>query len=162
MDDRSVHRKQVLTPKQARLKAESYCAYQERSQQEVRDKLYAWGLHQTDVEATIAELIADNFLNEERFAMAYASGKFKLKQWGKIKIRQGLRHKAVSDPLITAALNGLDEMEYRQTLNVLLQKKAASLSTMDSYKRKYQLMQYAHGKGYERDLILEILNDNEL
>ncbi|WP_257656522.1 regulatory protein RecX [Parapedobacter lycopersici] len=162
MDDAHAHRKQVLTPAQARSKAESYCAYQERSQQEVRDKLYSWGLHRTDVEATIAELIADNFLNEERFAMAYVSGKFNVKRWGKLKIRQGLITKAVSKPLITVALNSIDDAQYRLTLQHLLQKKAAMLSTDNPYKRKHQLLQYAAGKGYENSVILEILSDNEL
>ena len=162
MDDAHAHRKQVLTPAQARSKAESYCAYQERSQQEVRDKLYSWGLHQTDVEATIAGLIADNFLNEERFAMAYVSGKFNIKLWGKLKIKRGLINKAVSKPLIISALNSIDDTQYRETLRRLLQKKAAMLSTDNAYKRKHQLLQYAAGKGYESSVILEILSDNEL
>ncbi len=76
----------VYTQKQALIKAESYCAYQERCQQEVRDKLYSWGLHEVQVENVIAELIASNFINEERFAKAYAGGKFRIKKWGRVKI----------------------------------------------------------------------------
>lgn len=146
----------------AKSKAESYCAYQERSQQEVRDKLYGWGLRPADVEAVIADLIADNFLNEERFALAYASGKFRMKGWGKYKIKQGLIQKSVSPPLIRAALASLDEQEYRDKLLAILQAKARLEKEKQSHKRKNKLFQYALGRGYDSELILELLNDNEL
>lgn len=162
MDNDNTRKKPLYASQQAKLKAQSYCAYQERSQQEVRDKLYAWGVVTADVESIIAELVVDNFLNEERFALAYASGKFKMKGWGKLKIKQGLLYKAVSAPLIAAALNSIDDNTYRGTLHRLLEKKAISLAENDAYKRKYQLLQYAQRKGFEKELVLEILNTNEL
>lgn len=162
MDDIPGQSHKKLTPRQAKSKAEAYCAYQERSQQEVRNKLYYWGLHQTNVEEVIAELIADGFLNEERFALAYASGKFRMNGWGKYKIKQGLAQKSVSIPLIRTALNSLDEREYRDKLESLLRAKAGLEKEKHPYKRKNKLMQYALGKGYESELILELLNDNEL
>lgn len=162
MDEPGFGKRTRYTPQQAKLKAQSYCAYQERSQQEIRDKLYSWGLSPTDVETVIAELIVDDFLNEERFAHAYASGKFRMKNWGRHKIKQGLLQKSVSTPLIAAALEKIDEDTYRDTLRALLEKKVHTVTEKDPYKRKYKLIQYAQAKGYEKDLILEILNDNEL
>ncbi|MGJ1433609.1 regulatory protein RecX [Sphingobacterium spiritivorum] len=153
-------KKKILTAPQAKLKAESYCAYQERAQQEVRDKLYDWGLHQEDVENIIVELISDNFLNEERFALAYASGKFRMKGWGKIKIKQGLTFKKVSPPLIKQALASIDYDEYLSRLANILQKKAASLKESDPYIRKNKLAQYASGRGYESTEIWDILKEN--
>lgn len=160
--DTSPNPRSVLTPEQAKARAQSYCAYQERSQQEVRDKLYGWGLHRADVEALIADLIADNFLNEERFALAYASGKFRMKGWGRQKIKQGLQLKAVSPPLIRIALASLDGREYERQLQRLLTEKARTETETNTYKRKHKLMRYALGKGYEGDLILQLLNDNDL
>ena len=94
----SVQKKpQILDKRAALLKVESWCAYQERAQQEVRNKLYEYGLHQNEVEELITELIVTNFLNEERFAMAYVSGKVNIKKWGRIKIKQGLKFKKVPD-----------------------------------------------------------------
>src|SRR3981081_925734 len=98
-----------IDPQKALLKAQKYCAYQERSQQEVRDKLYSWGLHKRDVENSIAELITSGFLKEERFALAFAGGKFRMKGWGRIKIKQALKQKSVSDNLIRQALKAIDE-----------------------------------------------------
>ena len=147
----------IINETAARAKAENYCAYQERSQQEVRDKLYDWGLHQAAVENIIVELIANNFLNEERFAKAYAQGKFKQKGWGRLKIKQGLKFKRVPDVLIRKALLTIDGDEYTETLQKLLDKKAATLTEKDPYKRRYKLQQYAMGRGFEGDVVGEML-----
>ncbi|MBP3944073.1 RecX family transcriptional regulator [Sphingobacteriaceae bacterium WQ 2009] len=151
--------KKILTPLQAKLKAESFCAYQERSQQEIRDKLYSWGLHEADVENVICELISDNFLSEERFAMAYASGKFKLKGWGKQKIKQGLKFKKVSPVLIKQALAAIEYDAYSEKLMEILKKKDSLLKEKDPYIRKNKLLQYALGKGYESAEILSLLKE---
>lgn len=108
-------------------KAEHFCAYQERSQQEVRDRLYEWGLWPDAVENTITKLIAANFLNEERFAYAYTRSKFNQKGWGKMKIKQGLKFKKVSDVLIKKALCKIDGDEYFAALTKLLQKRPPPL-----------------------------------
>ena len=86
-------KKKFYSKEEAYRKALDYCAYQERCHQEVRDKLYYWGLHSEDVEALISQLISEGFLNEERFAKAYAGGKFRIKNWGRNKIKKELKHR---------------------------------------------------------------------
>jgi len=154
--------KKITDEKVALAKAEHYCAYQERSQQEVRDKLYEWGLYPDAVENVIVRLIDGNFLNEERFANAYTRGKFNQKGWGRIKIKQGLKFKKVSDALIKKALNTINGDDYFDMLNKIIQKKAALLTEKAPYKRKYKLQQYALSRGYENDLIAEVLKDSDL
>src|ERR1700744_4009734 len=118
-------KKQKITDEKVALtKAEHYCAYQERSQQEVRNKLFEWGLWPEAVENIISQLITAGFLNEERFAKAYVQGKFRQKAWGKIKIKQGLKLKKVPDVLIKKALATIDGEEYTAMLAKVLQKKA--------------------------------------
>ena len=150
--------KKKYTPKQAKLKMESFCAYQERAQQEVRDKLYTWGLHSEDVENIIAELITENFLNEERFAKAFVRGKFRIKKWGKVKIIQHLKAKRISSPLIKIALREIDLDEYEENLDTLIQKKIGSQAGSLSLAEKAKLMRYLQSKGYENDLIFQRLN----
>ncbi len=103
-----------------------FCAYRERSQQEVRDKLYDMGLHQREVEQTIADLISKNFLNEERFAKAFSSGKFRINGWGKIKIRNGLIQKKVSPKCIELGLDSIDVVDYSAALKKILNQKLKS------------------------------------
>jgi len=154
--------KRIYDKQSALVKAESYCAYQERAQQEVRDKLYDWGLHHNEVEEVITELILTNFLNEERFAMAYVSGKFNIKKWGKVKIKQGLKLKRIPEKMIVKALKSIDYDKYLETIRAAAEKKSAVLVEKDKYKRKYKLVTYLMGKGFESNLISEVLNDNNL
>jgi regulatory protein len=151
-----------LSKLQAREKIEHYCAYQERSQKEVRNKLYELGLKSSDVEEMISDLIQTNFINEERFALAYARGKFRMKQWGKIKIKQGLKIKGITDRLLKTALASIDDEQYIQTLLAVLQKKSVKISEKDSYKRRYKLSQYAMLRGFEPDIIAEVLTNSDL
>jgi regulatory protein len=151
-----------LDRKAALAKAEHYCAYQERAQQEIRDKLYEWGLWSDDVEGIISELIETNFLNEERFTQAYVSGKFNIKQWGKIKIKQGLKLKRIPDKMIQRALNGIDHDDYLKAILTAAQKKAPLIKEKEAFKRSYKLVSYLMGKGFERELIIEVLKANDL
>ncbi|WP_343532088.1 regulatory protein RecX [Pedobacter sp.] len=143
--------------KTALQKAANWCAFQERSQQEMRDKLYEWQMKPNEVEEIISTLIAENFLNEERFAMAYVSGKFKIKKWGKFKIKQGLKLKRVPEPIIKKAINSIDEDEYLETLRILLEKKQALEREKNFLKRQLKLVNYLQSKGYEKDLIFLLL-----
>ncbi len=152
----------ITDEKIALAKAEHYCAYQERSQQEVRDKLYEWGLWTAAVENIISLLISDNFLNEERFAKAYVQGKFKQKGWGKVKIKQGLKLKKVPDVLIKKALLNIADDDYLKILEKVLIKKAKATTEKDPYKRRYKLQQYALSRGYEVDLISDVLKASDL
>ena len=109
-------RKKIYSPQEALKKAYKFCAYQERNQQEIRDKLYEWGLHKQDVEQIISQLISEGFINEERFAIAYAGGKFRIKHWGKIKIKLALKQKNISEYCINKALREINNRDYQKTL----------------------------------------------
>lgn len=147
--------KKTYTPRQAKLKAESYCAYQERAQQEVRDKLYEWGQHQNDVENIISQLIEDNFLNEERFAKAYVLGKFRMKGWGKIKIKMHLKSKRISEPLIRIALKEIDLDEYEQKLSDTINRKIIKPLEKLTMAERAKLIRFLQSKGFENDLIFK-------
>src|SRR5437016_5568769 len=125
--DEQTKPKKKLTPNQALSKAQLSCAYQERCQQEMRDKLYEWGLFSDAVESIIANLISDNYLNEERFAKAYAGGKFRIKKWGRIKIKIELKKRKISDYCIRKAMEEIEEVEYIKTLNALIAKKSKEI-----------------------------------
>ena len=161
MENEQLKRK-IFSRQQAKVKAESYCVYQERSQFEMRNKLYEWGLYQNDVEEIISELIESNFLNEERFALTYTLGKFRIKSWGKIKIKQALKLKRVPYKLIKESLQSIDDDDYLTMLKRILEKKAENITESDPFKRRYLLTRYGSGKGFELDLISDLLISNKL
>nr|MDQ6905158.1 RecX family transcriptional regulator [Bacteroidota bacterium] len=118
---------QNFTPEQSIPKIKQYCAYQERCHAEVKDKLYSFGLHRKDVDEIIAGLIGENYLNEERFAIQYAGGKFRIKHWGKNKIKQALKLKQVSEYCIKKALKEIDYSDYLKTFEKLVEQKMQTL-----------------------------------
>lgn len=131
------------------LKLRHYCAYQDRCQSEVEQKLRKLGADEEMEGEVILHLLQEGFLNEERFAKSYARGKFRHLQWGRIKIRAGLQAKKVSEPLLKIAMMEIDENEYRQTLHQLLER------DMEHYGDKSKVIQHLLAKGFEYELILE-------
>ena len=150
---------QKLSKQQALPKIKQYCAYQERCHSEVREKLYSLGLYKNDVEQVMAQLIEENFLNEERFAIQYAGGKFRMNRWGRVKIKYALRQKGVSDYSIKKALKEIGESEYMATLQKLAEQKSGTLrSEKNAPVKKRKLQDYLIGKGYEWELVRELVN----
>jgi regulatory protein len=148
----------ITDPHIALIKMQSWCAYQERAQQEARDKLYELGMWTEAVENIISQLIQDNFLNEERFACSFARGKFTIRKWGRIKIRQELKQKRVSEYCLKKAMQEIDEAAYIETLKILIDSKRKLIKEPNKIKLTYKLMNYAASKGYEKDLIFDVLN----
>ncbi len=136
---------------------QGWCAYQERSQHDARQKLYELGLWQDVVENIIVQLIQDNFLNEERFATQFAKGKFNIKRWGRIKIKQELKQKRISDYCLKKALQQIDGDEYLIALKTIIEKKRKTSAEKNPFKLKQKLYAYAASKGYESDLIMDVL-----
>ena len=126
-----------------------YCAYQERAQQEVRDKLYELGMTKDKVEEIMSDLIAENFLNEERFATQFAGGHFRIKGWGKVKIQHALQQKRVSSYNIKIGLKLIDETAYLKTLDSLATKKWNSLKGERGLSRMAKTQAFLHQRGFE-------------
>lgn len=154
------NRKQ-LTKEQALQKAKHYCGYQERSHTEVKEKLYSFGLYKQQVEELLSQLIEENYLNEERFAIQFAGGRFRMKQWGRVKIKYELKQKRVSEYCIKKALKEIDEEDYLRTLQTLATKKWATIKGegVNHYVKLSKTTDYLLQKGYEPDLIKQAIAD---
>jgi regulatory protein len=152
-------RTEKLTPQQAKPKIEYYCQYQERCHQEVAEKLYSYGLSTDDVNFLLSGLVKGGFLNEERFAKAFAGGKFRQKQWGRNRIVRELKAKKVSDFCIRKALLEIDDDAYLKTLVKLAEKYNATLKDKLGYIRKQKVLKHLVSKGYEYDICMDVLGD---
>jgi len=152
-------KKRTYTPDQSFVKICRWCAFQERSQQEVRDKLYEYGLHQNDVEQIISRVITEGFLNEERFAIAFAGGKFRQLGWGKEKIKIALKQKRVSDYCIKKALSQINDNDYFNMMKKVLKKREPEEKERDLFKRNYKLANYLVSRGFESDLVWSLIKD---
>jgi regulatory protein len=142
---------------EAHEKAKRYCAYQERCQSEVRYKLLEWGQRGNTLENIIADLISEDFINEERFARAYARGKFRMKKWGTEKIISELRQRNISEYCIKKALLEIDPNDLKQTLQLLIDKKNKLIKEKNPFKRNQKIASYIIRKGYPTDLVWSLL-----
>ena len=139
-------------------KAKQYCAYQERCHKEVKEKLFSLGMNKKETDELLSELISENYLNEERFAIEFAGGKFRIKQWGRIKIQYALKQKQVSEYCIKKALKEIDEYDYKKTAQKLAEQKLKTLkSEKNIFIKKRKLQDHLMQKGFETSLISKLI-----
>lgn len=143
---------------EAKTKLEALCAYQERCSQELDRKMIQWGVDAEDRSILLADLISNNFLSEERFAEAFVSGKTNIKRWGKIKIRQQLKQKNISEYSIKKGLDSISDSTYFGNLEHLASRKYASLKESDSYAKKVKIYRFLSSKGYETEYVREVVD----
>ena len=138
---------------------EAWCAYQERSHFETRARLRALGVSGEEADQLIADLISNNFLNEERFARAFAGGKFRVKRWGRMKIKAALKAHKVSESCLRAALTSISDEDYYGAVRLLAEKKIKASVTTDRRKRYASAYQHLVGRGFEGELVINVLNE---
>ena len=147
-----------IGPEKALEKIRHYCAYQERNHQEVKKKLYSFGLYKDQVDSLLSSLISENYLNEERYAVAFAGGKFRTKDWGRVKIKYELKQHQISDYCIKKALLTISTEDYNRKLDKLFIAKLKTIkSEKNIYVKKRKMMNYLLQKGYESTLINELV-----
>lgn len=142
---------------EARGKMETFCSYQERCPWELRRKLFEKGIQGEAIETILGELAASGFVDEERFARSYARGKFRIKRWGRNRIRQELKLRDISASIIQKGLSEIDGEEYFALLEREAEKKWEKTKEADAYKKRYLVTKYLLSKGFESDLIQEAL-----
>lgn len=135
-----------------------YCAYRDRSQKEVEDKLLEMRMIPEAREEIIIKLMQDDFLNEERFARSFVRGKFRIKKWGRIRIKQELKMREISSPIINLGMTEIDEKQYVRTLYELAEKKLKLLKEPNPLKLRKKLTDHLLQKGYEAGLVYEAVN----
>ena len=149
--------KKTLTTGQALQKLRHYCGYQERCHSELKEKLYRLGVFKNEHDSIIATLIEEDYLNEERFAIAFAGGKFRVKQWGRVKIKYELKQKQVSEYSIKKAIQQIKENEYRDVLKRLADEKYAAVKNEQHLVRKKKTIDYLLQRGFEMELVRGIV-----
>lgn len=141
------------------LKAERFCAYQERCSYEVKQKLKELGADETETEKIIASLQEDDFQNDERFARLFTSGKFRIKRWGKNKIRAELRMRHIPDSFIKKGLDAINQEDYLKTLQDLAKKKEREVKSKNQKDKNQKIGMFLMSKGFESELIWKALRD---
>ena len=151
----------VYTVKEATERIQSYCAIQDRCQWEVEKKMKEWGISDEIIENILTDLILDKFVNEERFSEYFCRGKFRIKRWGKVKIKNELKIKKISNNCIDKGLLQIEKKEYMKVLKDLYLKKRDSLKDTNQFIRKGKIAKHLQQKGFESKLIWELINKDK-
>lgn len=142
-------------------KAMAQCSQREFCRDDIRRRLSLWGIEDNDSEKIIEILINENFINESRFAAAFARDKFKYNKWGKIKIASHLRSRKLPPDIIRTALDSIDSEQYNKTLYDLIESHRRTVKAKNQYNLKAKLLRFGLSKGFESSLLYEILDDPE-
>lgn len=147
--------KDVFSIKEAKQKIENYCAYQERCHNEVIQKLWSMAMNSIEIDEIVVHLIANNYLNEERFACSFARGKHRIKQWGKIRIVNELKFRKISQYNINTALKEITPEEYLETFHALAERHWESIREKNVMKKRKKFCDYMLRRGFESNLVYD-------
>ena len=136
-----------------------FCSYQERSVRETEEKLRDWAVQRKRIPGIIRQLREEGYIDEKRFAIAFAGGKFRQNKWGRQKIGFELRLRGLSDKLVIEGIKAIDEEEYLKVLHSLILRKKNELKPENEPVSREKIINFVHGKGYEIDLILAALKE---
>jgi regulatory protein len=142
-------------------KAMSLCAGREHCIEDIRNKLSAWGVDNAGTDKIINTLLKENFINEERYTLAFVKDKFIYNKWGKVKIRAHLRAKKIPALIVSKGLDSLDHEQYITTLRSMLANHRTKIKSKDQYDLKAKLMRFGLSKGFESELLYDLLNEPE-
>ena len=148
-----------LTLKEIEGKLQYYCSYQDRCHKEVIEKLKTFNVKQHESNQIISNLINDNYLNESRFSESFVRGKFKIKNWGKIRIISELKRRNISPYNITLGLKEVEDQDYLNKFEEIFKKKLSSLSNLSSDVKKKKIISYLQYRGWESNLIYSKINE---
>ena len=151
--------KKPLTPDQVLDKMAKYCAYQERCVKDVKDKLKTFDISEEEKTKILDYLLDNRFVNDNRFAKAFVRGKVNQSGWGVNKIRFHLIQKGIDKDIIDEAIGQTDNEVYRQRLIDILKAKSKTIKANSDFEKKRKLAAYAMQKGFEGNLIWEVLKD---
>ena len=149
----------TYTVEEAKRKLEHYCSYQDRCHDEVEQKLKGMNMIQQASDVIIAHLIEHNFLNEERFARSFARGKFRIKKWGRIRIKNELKLRNISRYNLDVALKEIPDDEYFSAFDELAEKQWENIRESDIQKKKKKLFDFLMRKGFESNLIYNKISE---
>jgi regulatory protein len=153
--------KDVFSIKEALQKIESFCAYQERCHEEVVSKLRTMKMESDEIDQIMVHLIADNFINEERFACSFSRGKHRIKHWGKIRIVNELKFRNISQNLINIALKEITPEEYLETFHALAERHWESIREKNVLKKRKKFCDYLLRRGFESTLVYDKVKELE-
>ena len=154
-----MHNKRIYDLNIATDKIKRYCSVQDRCQWDVIKKMNEWGLGAKIKTRLLEILITENYINEKRFSESFCRGKFKIKNWGKIKISNELKQKNISNICIEKGMEEIKEDEYLKVLDKLFVEKRDQLTEKNHFVKKTKIANFLIQRGFESFLVWEKMKE---
>lgn len=135
------------------------CSRSEQCSVDIRKKIFALGGDQLTGDQIIQKLTEERFIDDNRYIKAYIADKFKINKWGRIKLRYYLKMKGLSDNLIDDGLSVIDPDKYREVLVKIMREKAKAVKNKPKFEKMGQIIQFAHSRGFEPELIHRFMSE---
>lgn len=149
--------KHVYTEQEAYQKLAARCAVSEYCCQDMERKMKGWGMDEVEVEKVVARLVKERFVDEERFAKAFARDKFRYNHWGRVRIELELKRRRIGQRLIEAALEEIDAEDNLEALREMMEKKRLSVKGRNEYEIRGKLIRFALGRGFAMEDIVKVV-----
>lgn len=146
-----------ITPQQALVRLETLCAASEQCTHDLLNKMLRWGLQRDAADEVLDSLIDRRFVDDSRFAAAYARDKMRFSRWGRRKIAAALYARRISRSDIADALAGLPDEEYRLTCTRLLKSKVRSARLKQTPEDVRKLYAFGVARGFESALVSSLV-----
>ena len=156
------HAPRIHTEQEAYQRLSALCAMGERCSHDVQEKLKRMGVDEDAAERIVARLVKEGFIDEERYAQAFANDKFRYNHWGRVKIGQMLRLMGIPAALRETALDELPADEYTAILQRLARQTRPTLKARNDYELRGKLMRFLAGRGFEADEVARAIDDERL
>lgn len=160
--DKTPRKLPPLSPEATFNKLAALCAASEHCKHDLAVKMEGWGLMPEQMQEVINKLEKERYVDDLRYAKAYARDKVRFARWGKRKIRMQLTIKQISSDIINEALNGIPYEEYEEALNGVIESKRRQVKGRNDYERDMKILRHACSKGFEPHLVMEQLKTEGL
>lgn len=151
----------TISKEDALKRAAAYCAKGEHCTYDVAEKLRGWRINDSECEEILARLNKEGFINDARYCRSFVNDKFRFAKWGRIKIAYALRAKRMPQPIIQEAMDEIDEDDYLQILNQVVQAKSKSIRANSEREFNHKLMRFVASRGFETELLRKIRQIDE-
>ena len=146
------------TEQESYLTLAALCAQAEHCQWEMVEKMRKWEIPEEAQARIMERLVKERYVDDERFARAFAKDKVRYNKWGRCKVEQALWQKHIDEDIRKNVLNEIDDEEYLSVLRPLLKQKRKSTKAQSDYELNQKLMRFALGRGFTFDIIKQCID----
>ncbi len=151
----------TMTEQEAYLRLAALCAQAEHCEYEMQEKMRRWQLPDDAQARVMQRLVSERYVDDERFARAFANDKVKYNKWGRRKVEQALWLKHIADDIRQQVLDDISDGDYVTVLRPLLQQKRRSVKARNDYELRMKLIRFALGRGFTMDVIRQCISTDD-